>query len=345
MFDIIYANIYFLIAFLVVMGAVVSSLLIKILVPAINSNLPDDELESDKSVKKGLRYGGVVLSVGFIILLTFSDLYISNFEIHVFYVFAVFLISIITFADSLISMPVLSKIVTHFVSSYLAIEALIFPALVFHGLFSPKLDFFIAIFFLIYFINIFNYMGKINGISLLESIHLSIFCIIISMVKADIINNVEYVITSSAIVLGLSCGFLMFNLKNIMIFFGNVGRIFFGFIIGINVLIISSSSYELFIASAIAGLIYFIDSVFSFIYPLIKNKKYSTEIFINSLKKAKNRGMSYGHIYYKFIICNIMLTSLSISAIFYPISSLMMALSTVTITIFLLRNEKIKRRN
>ena len=111
-----------------------------------------------------------------------------------------------------------------------------------------SLDLVIGSFALMIFLNVYNFLDGIDGITVSESIHLSCTILLLCALRYDIILNVNMIIITATIILGWSLGFLYFNWQPARIFLGDVGSISLGFLLGICLLTIDSASAKLFAA-------------------------------------------------------------------------------------------------
>jgi UDP-N-acetylmuramyl pentapeptide phosphotransferase/UDP-N-acetylglucosamine-1-phosphate transferase len=169
------------------------------------------------------------------------------------------------------------------------------------------------------FLNIYNFLDGIDGISCAESIHLSITILILCYLRAEVVINVNLLIILNVIILASCLSFLIFNWHPAKIFLGDIGSIGLGFTIGLCLLTLSISSSNLFIASLIASLYYIADKE-KFWQPHLKH----------FFQQAVRKGMGHQEIVVKIALCNMSLMLLSVLSLYYPIMSTIIALFIVT---------------
>ncbi|MFU7500626.1 MAG: hypothetical protein ACJBCI_02890 [Candidatus Tisiphia sp.] len=97
----------------------------------------------------------------------------------------------------------------HIICSTISIILFLSPALLFHHELPLYIDFVLSIIYLITFLNIYNFLDGIDGISDSESIHLSITILILCYLKYDTIINIHFIIILNIIIcIGMFCRFL-----------------------------------------------------------------------------------------------------------------------------------------
>lgn len=244
-----------------------------------------------------------------------------------------FVISMVSFLDDLIYIPIVIRLITHIVCSALAIILFVPPALLFHNELPPYLDFILSVIGLTAFLNIYNFLDGIDGITCSESIHLSITILILCYLKSDIIIHVNLIIALNIIILGSSIAFLLFNWQPAKIFLGDVGSISLGFLLGFSLLLISASSAHLFVASVIASLYYLADGGLTIIIRLINKEKIWQPHLKHFFQKAVQKGNSHKQVVSRVISCNLLLMLVSIVSLYFPVLSIMLAILVVMITL------------
>ncbi|WP_375318967.1 MraY family glycosyltransferase [Candidatus Tisiphia endosymbiont of Oplodontha viridula] len=243
------------------------------------------------------------------------------------------IISTISFLDDLISVPVFIRLIIHIICSTIGIIIFLSPALLFHHELPLYVDFVLSIIYLTTFLNIYNFLDGIDGISGAESIHLSITILILCYLKHDIIININFIIVLNVIILACSIGFLIFNWHPAKIFIGDVGSISLGFLLGLCLILISASSIDLFIASSIASLYYMTDGGLTILIRLLNKEKIWQPHLKHFFQKAVRNGKTHREVVCRIIICNILLMVLSISSLYFPLVSTILAVLVVMVTI------------
>lgn len=240
------------------------------------------------------------------------------------------LISLVSFIDDLKDISVLIRLVVHFTSSFVALYFLLYPWYpLFHHELPAFIDLLIAVFALVTFLNIYNFLDGIDGITATESIHLSITILSLCYLKYDIIVHVNLIIIINIIVLGYSLGFLPFNWAPARIFMGDVGSISLGFLLGLCLICLASSSWHLLMSAIIASLYYICDGGLTILIRLAGREKIWQPHVKHFFQKAVQKGMSHRQVVMKIAACNALLFLLSISALYFPALSIIIAISVV----------------
>ncbi|NRB11239.1 MAG: UDP-phosphate alpha-N-acetylglucosaminyltransferase [Rickettsiaceae bacterium] len=280
------------------------------------------------------RGGGITLLIVFTTFFpifeytTLSNFYYSPLIMQVFLP-----ISLISLLDDIIEVAVSIRLITHLICSLLAVLWLIQPSTLFHDELPVYLDLAIATIGLTVFLNVYNFLDGIDGITATESTHLSLTIILLSILRSDIIPNIDFILITATILLAFSLAFLVFNWHPAKIFMGDVGSISFGFLFGICLLMIATASERLFVSAVIAALYYIADGGLTILMRLVKGEKIWQAHLNHFFQKAIKKGKTTYYVIFNILFCNFILMLLSVSALYYPIISMGLALLTVMITL------------
>ncbi|BFD46885.1 MAG: glycosyltransferase family 4 protein [Rickettsia endosymbiont of Sergentomyia squamirostris] len=294
-------------------------------------DIPDPRRVHSRITPRG---GGLAIVIVVIIALIAYEYFSTKTLINSIKIVPLLLIiSTISFLDDLISIPIFVRLIFHIICSTIAIFLFLFPVVLFHHELPLYIDFMLSIIGLIVFLNIYNFLDGIDGISGAESIHLSITILILCYLKSDIIININFIIVLNTIILACSIGFLIFNWHPAKIFLGDVGSISLGFLLGLCLLLISASSVHLFVASSIASLYYLADGGLTILIRLVNKEKIWQPHLKHFFQKAVRNGKSHKEVVSRIIICNILLMVLSIISLYFPLLSIIFAILVVMVTI------------
>ncbi len=322
-------------SFLFLLSFIATSFLTWLLISSLPSfgvvDIPDPRRVHNRITPRG---GGLAIVIVVIIGLITHEYFVTKTLINSIKIIPLLLIiSTISFLDDLISIPVFIRLIVHIICSTISIVLFLSPALLFHHELPLYIDFVLSIIYLTTFLNIYNFLDGIDGISGAESIHLSITILILCYLKYDIIININFIIVINIIILGCSIGFLIFNWHPAKIFIGDVGSISLGFLLGLCLILISSSSIHLFIASSIASLYYMTDGGLTILIRLLNKEKIWQPHLKHFFQKAVRNGKSHREVVCRIIICNILLMVLSITSLYFPLVSIIFAVLVVMVTI------------
>ncbi|MFU7500684.1 MAG: UDP-phosphate alpha-N-acetylglucosaminyltransferase [Candidatus Tisiphia sp.] len=322
-------------SFLFLLSFIATSFLTWLLISSLPSfgvvDIPDPRRVHSRITPRG---GGLAIVIVVIIALIAYEYFSTKTLINSIKIVPLLLIiSTISFLDDLISIPIFVRLIFHIICSTIAIFLFLSPVVLFHHELPLYIDFVLSIIGLIVFLNIYNFLDGIDGISGTESIHLSITILILCYLKSDIIININFIIVLNIIILACSIGFLIFNWHPAKIFLGDVGSISLGFLLGLCLLLISASSVHLFVASSIASLYYLADGGLTILIRLVNKEKIWQPHLKHFFQKAVRNGKSHKEVVSRIIICNILLMVLSIISLYFPLLSIIFAILVVMVTI------------
>lgn len=322
-------HILFLLSF--IGTSLLTSLLVKVLPFFGLVDIPSQRRAHNKVTPRG---GGLAIVIMVIIAVSVYEYFLATSLISTTKILLILLvISMISFLDDLIHISIVIRFITHIICSAAVIILFLSPALLFHTELPPYLDFIVSVIGLTAFLNIYNFLDGIDGITCSESIHLSATILILCYLKSDIIIHANLIIMLNVIMGGASIGFLLFNWHPAKIFLGDVGSISLGFLLGFSLLLISASSAHLFVASVIASLYYLADGGLTILIRLINKEKIWQPHLKHFFQKAVQKGMTHKQVVSRIILCNLLLMLLSITSLYYPVISIMLAILVVMITI------------
>lgn len=279
------------------------------------------------------RGGGVGFVVIFIALLTGSEHYLygtTQNSIELIKIFAP--LALVSFWDDVSEIPVLFRLFVHVLCSLLAVMWLIRPNHLLPEEFGSVADLVLGSFALVAFLNIYNFLDGIDGITAAETIHLSMVILILCYLGYDNIPNVSTLILIASIIMGWALGFIIFNWQPASIFIGDVGSISIGFLLGYCLLKIACVDFNFFLASFISVLYYLGDGGITLLVRLLKGEKIWQPHLQHFFQKAVKRGLSHEQVVKRIAGCNLVLMLLSVGVLFYPMISLSLAIIVTAIT-------------
>jgi UDP-N-acetylmuramyl pentapeptide phosphotransferase/UDP-N-acetylglucosamine-1-phosphate transferase len=242
-------------------------------------------------------------------------------------------ISIVSFWDDVSHVIIPLRLFIHILCSTLAMMWLVHPSSILHYEMPVYIDLVIGIFALLTFLNIYNFMDGIDGITASQSLHFAATILLLCFVRYDLIPNVDMVIVTAVIIGGWSLGFICFNWSPAQIFLGDVGSISLGFLIGICLLVIASASAKLFAACVIASLYYISDGGMTIIIRIVKGERIWEPHLQHFFQKSIKKGKSHKRTVKRIMKCNIFLMCLAVQSIYYPVISIIGAILIVMVTI------------
>ena len=174
-----------------------------------------------------LKGGGLIFVVLFCLYLFFSNL---NFY-GIYFISAILFLSFISFLDDLLDVNFKIRLVAHsfitFLSFYGFLNYIEFSNYFF--LFDSNIfNYLLTFIFIIWLINVFNFMDGIDGYAVLQSIYILIFFIICIFSNS---NSISLNLSVFLVLLSLLLSFLFFNFPKAKLFMGDVGSSTLGYIL------------------------------------------------------------------------------------------------------------------
>lgn len=281
------------------------------------------------------RCGGVSIVLTFCMGLAIWDkLEHNSFALSLSLIIPLSIIAFISLLDDIWDISILLRLITHIIISGIVLYLFLYPNTLFYNELPEWVDYFLSLFLLTTFINIYNFMDGIDGITSVESIHLSLAIIILSCMRYDTIIHADLVLAMAILVLGCSIAFIRYNWSPSKIFLGDVGSISLGLIIGLCFVLIAASEQKLFVSSVIACLYYIADGAGTILIRITKLQKIWLPHLNHFFQQATRKNMSHKKVSMKIALCNLILMVLSVAALYYPIISI--AIAGICVMIFLI---------
>lgn len=294
-------------------------------------------------IKVTPRGGGIAVVFVLILCSGLFEYYTTKHLIY-FIQFAPILITLsaVSLIDDIRHIDVFIRFIIHILCASLAVYNFLYPHLILQQYVPQTVDIFLAIIGLTAFLNIYNFLDGIDGITAVQSIHLSSAILILCFLQKSIIIKVDFVITTATINLGFSIAFLFFNWHPAKIFLGDIGSISLGFTIGLCLLLIAASSLHLVLAVLIVSLYYIADASVTMFIRLINKEIIWTPHLQHFFHKAVTKsGKTQNHVVTTIILCNIFLMIFSIISLYYPFIGFCCAIIISAITLLYLNNENV----
>lgn len=239
------------------------------------------------------------------------------------------LVAICGWIDDKKGISIKSRIICHFIAGFWALYWVGgFPSLCFNstGLYLGGWGSVIALFIIVWMINLYNFMDGIDGFASSEAI-------IVSITTAILFLRRSQELTLVCLVLGVSvAGFLVWNWPPAKIFMGDVGSGFLGFVIAV-VMIFSENTGALSVFAWIILLsVFIIDATLTLLKRIIRKEKWYEAHRSHVYQLATQVGYTHRQVTFAVIIINIILALIS-AHLFY---SREWSIAIVSIIIFVL---------
>ncbi|MDE3059433.1 MAG: glycosyltransferase family 4 protein [Pseudomonadota bacterium] len=250
------------------------------------------------------RGGGIAVVMAIVIGLLLAD-------IHYSIVLAIFLLAAVSLLDDLISVPPWVRLLVQAMAVGLPLSLRHAP--IFSDALPLWLDRGMAALLWIWFINLFNFMDGIDGISASEMICIGMgFCLLAVFSDAFSHNLFSY----SLIVATAGFGFLWWNWHPARIFLGDVGSVPIGFIIGYLLLMASTSGYLF--PALILPAYYLADGTLTLLRRLCERKKIWVAHSEHYYQRAVRAGRRHDRVTLYIFGVNLLLILLAVFSALHP---------------------------
>jgi len=287
---------------------------------------PDPRRLHKKTTPTG---GGIAVIASFAFGFLALDFILYEWRYSLFILPPLLTLAVISFYDDIKELPPALRFCAHVIAAGYISYNFLLPYQLFHGELSYWADFVIAFIALAGFMNIYNFMDGIDGITASESIHLSITILILSILRGDVIIHCELIIIIASLILMCSIAFIIYNWHPAYIFIGDVGTITIGMLLGFCLMLIAASGVKLFVSVIIASLYYLADGGITILIRLVKKEKIWLPHVNHFFQQAIRQRLPHKKITTEIILCNYWLMMLSVSALYYPMLSLLLAIGLV----------------
>lgn len=230
--------------------------------------------------------------------------------------------------DDLHDLHVGIRLLIHASAAGVGLLSLPVDSLVFQGLLPPFADRLATVVLWMWFINLFNFMDGIDGISGVETVLICGGLIAIS----TLLPAVSELTVSAAVLLGATCGFLMWNWHPARIFLGDAGSAPLGFMLGW--LLFSLAAHGAWMAALILPAYYLADSGITLAKRVLRKERFWQAHKQHYYQQAVQRGMTHGRVSIVVFLSGLVLGGLSLLSLGdYREISIFAALLTVWIVV------------
>jgi len=235
----------------------------------------------------------------------------------------------VSWLDDLWGIPIGIRLVVHVAAAAVGVAFL--PDNVFQGLVSPLLDRMIALWLWVWFVNLFNFMDGIDGISGSETGAIGIGMALV-LLSQGLASDGTATLSLSIAAGGLA--FLRWNWHPAKIFLGDVGSVPLGFLLG---WLLFRLAAEGFWASAlILPLYYLADATLTLARRALGGERFWQAHRQHFYQRALAPGGDHAAVMRLLIVENVILVILAVLGSRYPAPALAVAIITVATLLFLL---------
>ena len=289
--------------------------------------------ERSSHAKPTLRGGGVAVMITVVLMWSIGELMVfDSMHANGVVIGALAIISAIFFVEDYKGMSIVIRLGVQLAITLFVL--LVMGAgsdgglLVFQGLLPPMFDLFVSWLVWVWFINLFNFMDGIDGISVAQSVTITIGVVIVTAVS----GLAQEAQLSAILLAGAMTGFAYWNLPPAKVFLGDVGSIPLGFMIGWMLLNLAADGF--WVAALILPLYYLTDATITLIKRILRGERFWHAHRDHFYQMAVINGRSHGLVSLMVFIIGLMLISLALLSLEYPWLALLAA--SLEIIIFLI---------
>lgn len=212
----------------------------------------------------------------------------------------------ISWIDDLRSLGALPRLGVQLVTAVAGVTLL--PGLVFQGLLPAWLDAGLAAIGWIWFVNLFNFMDGIDGITGIEAAGIGTGILIVGLIAA---TGLETLHLHALLIAASATGFLVWNWPPARIFLGDIGSVPMGYLLGWLLLALAASGHLA--AALILPLYYLADATLTLLRRLARGEKVWQAHREHFYQQAVQNGRSHGQVSLAVGAVNLVLIVLAVS--------------------------------
>jgi len=206
-------------------------------------------------------------------------------------------------------------------------------AAVFQGLLPPVLDKGIAVLLWLWFINLYNFMDGIDGLSATESMTLGF-----GLAAVAALTGVLQPLAVPGVIAGAAAlGFFCWNRPPAKIFQGDVGAVPLGFFFG--GLLLWAAAQGHWAVAVVLPLYYLVDATWTLLRRAARGGRFWEPHREHTYQRAVQAGLSHGAVVFRIFLCNLALVAAAVlAAAGRPLAALGLAAAAVAAVMAALRH-------
>jgi UDP-N-acetylmuramyl pentapeptide phosphotransferase/UDP-N-acetylglucosamine-1-phosphate transferase len=214
-------------------------------------------------------------------------------------------LAVVSWFDDLKGLPVGLRLGIQALAVGIGLAAMAGSGDVFQGLLPPVLDRLVAALLWLWFVNLFNFMDGIDGLSGVETISLGLGLVLVGWLA----GSPEASIALPALLAAATLGFLVWNWAPAKLFLGDVGSVPLGYLLGW--LLLSAAMHGEWAAAAILPLYYLADATITLLKRAARGARVWRAHREHFYQRAVRGGASHGRVATQVLLCNAALVALS----------------------------------
>ncbi|HEY1504730.1 MAG TPA: glycosyltransferase family 4 protein [Stellaceae bacterium] len=233
-------------------------------------------------------------------------------------------LALVSWYDDLDELAFGWRLAAHLLAAALGTTYLLGPAPVFQGLLPPLADRIVVVLLWTWFINLYNFMDGIDGITCVETITIGVGIVLVAHLAGD---DAHVTAAALALVAG-ALGFLRWNWPRAGIFLGDVGSVPLGFMTGWPLLLLATQGH--WAPALILALYYLADATVTLLRRLLRGERIWQAHRSHFYQRALAADNDHGAVLKLIIGGDAALLLLAIVAIRFPWPALIVAALAVT---------------
>lgn len=244
-------------------------------------------------------------------------------------------LTLFSFLDDIKPLPIALRFLIQIIAVVTSLYLFMGEGAVFQGLLPLWVDKILTAFIWLWFINLYNFMDGIDGITAIETICIAFGVLVIATLMDSYSLGYSYV---SIAIIAAALGFLVWNWHPAKIFLGDSGSISLGYLLGWLLIFLAMAGYWQ--AALIIPGYYLFDSTCTLLHRIIKKEKFWQAHSQHFYQKAVRRGLSPRIVNYVLLGTNSVLFVLALLSLHYFWWPLVAALATIISMVFMLMRLK-----
>lgn len=244
-------------------------------------------------------------------------------KIHGLVLPAAALLALVSFFDDLKPVSRWVRFGAHIVAAAAAVSIVLSDQMIFQGWLPLWLDRGLALFLIVWFINLFNFMDGIDGIAGIETIFIMAgFLIVCAFAGVESpLDGLAYAVAGSTI------GFLFWNWHPARVFLGDVGSIPLGFLCGAMMIWLAAN---ISLSAALILPLYFVaDATITILTRLSRGEKIWEPHRSHFYQRSARAVGSHAVVVRRVAVCNAVLIALAVLALSMPVAAFVLATLSV----------------
>jgi UDP-N-acetylmuramyl pentapeptide phosphotransferase/UDP-N-acetylglucosamine-1-phosphate transferase len=284
---------------------------------------PNERSSHKKPVPRGGGLAVVIVLVAGMLLAAHPHKILA---MHAGLIFGAVILAIVSWLDDRKGLSPAARLAVHIFAACIGSFAFAPHAMIFAGLLPFWLDRAMMIIGWAWFVNLYNFMDGIDGITSVETVSIAAGACLI-MTATGIID--PFADTLTLLLIGSSLGFLVFNWHPAKIFLGDVGSVPLGYLCGFVLLVLAVHGQ--FVPALIIPLYYLADSGITLAKRILRREKFWQPHRQHFYQRAAQRLGRHDKVVIRIIIANLALLIAALLAVFHPGIGLIVCVVAVAI--------------